>query len=111
MILKSTFKSLKEKELKVLKSFQLVENLEMKSEKVKKKLNHLIKKKFKDIINLKMIFQTSKNKPKILRISKIKNRTQIIYKKKRRNGMVKEMENLKIREKKINIPKIFKGLL
>ena len=78
----------------------------MKSEKVNKKLKHLIKEKFKDIINLKMISLTSQNKPKILRISKIKIRTQRIYKKIKRNGMVKEMENLKIREKKINIPKI-----
>ena len=78
---------------------------------MKKKLKHLIKEKFKDIINLKMISLTSQNKPKILRISKIKIRTQRIYKKIKRNGMVKEMENLKIREKKINIPKISKGLL
>ena len=111
MILKSNFKSLKDKELKVLKSFQLVENSEMKSEKVKKKLKHLIKEKFKDIINLKMISLTSQNKPKILRISKIKIRAQRIYKKTRRNGIIKEMENLKIREKKINISKIAKGLL
>ena len=83
----------------------------MKSEKVKKKLKHLIKENFKEIINLKMISLTSQNKPKILRISKIKIRTQRIYKKTRRNGMVKEMENLKIREKKINISKIAKGLL
>lgn len=83
MILKSNFKSLKDKELKVLKSFQLVENLEMKPAKVKKKLIHLIKEKCKDIINLKMISPKSQNKPKISRISKIKIRTQRIYKKTR----------------------------
>jgi hypothetical protein len=78
---------------------------------VKKKLKNLIKEKCKDIIFLKMISLTSQNKPKILRISKIKIRAQRIYKKTRRNGIIKEMENLKIREKKINISKIAKDLL
>ena len=111
MILKCNLKSLKDKEFKILKIFQLVENQEIKSAKVKKKLKNLIKEKCKDIIFLKKISLTSQNKPKILRISKIKIRAQRIYKKTRRNGIIKEMENLKIREKKINISKIAKGLL
>ena len=111
IILKCNFKSLKEKEFKILKSIQLVENSEMKQAKVKKKMKHLIKEKCKDIIYLKKISLTSQNKPKILRISKIKIRAQRIYKKTRRNGIIKEMENLKTREKKINISKIAKGLL
>ena len=111
MILKCNLKSLKDKEFKTLKIFQLVENQEIKSAKVKKKLKNLIKEKCKEIIYLKMISLTSQNKPKILRISKIKIRAQRIYKKTRRNGIIKEMENLKIREKKINISKIAKGLL
>ena len=111
MILKRNFKSLKDKELKVLKIFQLTENSEIKSEKVKKKLKHLIKEKLKYIINLKMISLKCQNKPNILRISKLKIRTQRIQKKTRRNVMAKEMKNFKNGENKINILKIAKILL
>jgi hypothetical protein len=110
MILRSNFKNLKDKELKALKSFQLVANSEMKLAKVEKKLKNHIMEKCKNTLNLIMITPISQNKIIISRISKIKITTPITSKKIRRNGTVKEMENLKIGEKKINIQKTTKGL-
>lgn len=110
MILRSNFKSLKDKELKALKNSQLVANSEMKLAKVEKKLKNHIMEKCQNTLNLIMITPISQNKIIISRIFKIKITTPIISKKIKRNGTVKEMENLKIGEKKINIQKTTKGL-
>ena len=110
MILRSNFKSLKDKELKALKNSQLVANSEMKLAKVEKKLKNHIMEKCQNTLNLIMITPISQNKIIISRIFKTKITTPITSKKIKRNGTVKEMENLKIGEKKINIQKTTKGL-